>query len=807
MLGKTAMFTLTILLLASCLPTEISLQDENKGRVTSYRDSKTPSTQAAVHHSGLPIVDEILFKAYIGGSPEEAENIVDGFLAGETDWIEGPARIDLYENVTAAGHKVSSMDPEAEFQFILINCRDYKGWSGEPNFPLKDPDFRVALSYIYGMDQKQADIDSYYGIDWIYAIGNPVPPAQEPWYNESIQMPYTNWTEAWAILQSAGYYINQTEGWLYCNGIRIRDMIVSYAYGPLAYGPVGGFVEAFNDFVVTYLGANGPTMELVLYDIRVFLVDLFVNFEFDFAFLGLAGLGRYVDWLYDLLHSFNVRWWGWNMAGIIDPELDEWLEIIMTSLDVDEIIDAASKVQAKLVYELMPWIPVQSADSFCTTARDERGELMNVISMPNYGPINDWSYMTIHWKGEPNVTWPGGTVTTAIKNEPHTLNPYTDNTPSGWEMLSRTITSLTMLEPVNVKDMPFIATDWEIAHWTSIPELGIENGSMATFYLRQDVTWHDNEPVTAYDCVANMRVIREHKPARYSSTWQYLVYEEAEGPYKFNVYFSQPSVYYANFVARNSLLVPEHIIQLVEEQVDEGILESIFDWSPSNNTYEDLTGQPPPTEYTFLKQLVGCGPFVFDYYNRSQAEGRIERYQDFFVNAPVIGSVVGEWRVNPLTDYTYKSVVQNIAAKEANENGTLTDITVDIKIFEDDILTHEVDGLLLDLWNWTYLGLYTIESVTCGLHDITVEIYSHTDQTLLHSYTHAFTATKREDLTTYTGELLDFTVDMRDVGRAARAFGSRPGHTRWDQACDVNHDFKVDMRDIGNIARKFGWRC
>jgi hypothetical protein len=51
----------------------------------------------------------------------------------------------------------------------------------------------------------------------------------------------------------------------------------------------------------------------------------------------------------------------------------------------------------------------------------------------------------------------------------------------------------------------------------------------------------------------------------------------------------------------------------------------------------------------------------------------------------------------------------------------------------------------------------------------------------------------------------DYKVDMKDIGRAARAFGSYPGHERWDAVSDINVDYKVDMKDIGGIARQFGW--
>jgi hypothetical protein len=51
----------------------------------------------------------------------------------------------------------------------------------------------------------------------------------------------------------------------------------------------------------------------------------------------------------------------------------------------------------------------------------------------------------------------------------------------------------------------------------------------------------------------------------------------------------------------------------------------------------------------------------------------------------------------------------------------------------------------------------------------------------------------------------DGTVDMKDIGIAARAFGSEPGHERWNPDCDLNGDNLVDMRDIATVARNFGW--
>jgi parallel beta-helix repeat protein len=54
------------------------------------------------------------------------------------------------------------------------------------------------------------------------------------------------------------------------------------------------------------------------------------------------------------------------------------------------------------------------------------------------------------------------------------------------------------------------------------------------------------------------------------------------------------------------------------------------------------------------------------------------------------------------------------------------------------------------------------------------------------------------------------TVNMKDVGIAAKAFGTAPCDSRWNAIADVSGpvgtpDGSVDMRDIALIAKNFGW--
>lgn len=50
----------------------------------------------------------------------------------------------------------------------------------------------------------------------------------------------------------------------------------------------------------------------------------------------------------------------------------------------------------------------------------------------------------------------------------------------------------------------------------------------------------------------------------------------------------------------------------------------------------------------------------------------------------------------------------------------------------------------------------------------------------------------------------DGKVDIKDIARAARAFGAYPGDPRWDLECDINVDGKIDIKDVAAVAKNFG---
>lgn len=53
----------------------------------------------------------------------------------------------------------------------------------------------------------------------------------------------------------------------------------------------------------------------------------------------------------------------------------------------------------------------------------------------------------------------------------------------------------------------------------------------------------------------------------------------------------------------------------------------------------------------------------------------------------------------------------------------------------------------------------------------------------------------------------DGKVDGMDIALIIKAFGSSPGHPRWDSYLDVNNDGKVDIKDIALALKKYGKTC
>ena len=108
---------------------------------------------------------------------------------------------------------------------------------------------------------------------------------------------------------------------------------------------------------------------------------------------------------------------------------------------------------------------------------------------------------------------PGGALTIATISEPLTFNLAISNDASSSGVLGHLFEGLTLTSWLTDAVEPELAESWERS----------EDGLTWTFYLRQDVTWHDGEPFTAHDVdfTFNRIIYNDDIPASGRSTFEF----------------------------------------------------------------------------------------------------------------------------------------------------------------------------------------------------------------------------------------------------------------------------------------------
>jgi peptide/nickel transport system substrate-binding protein len=107
----------------------------------------------------------------------------------------------------------------------------------------------------------------------------------------------------------------------------------------------------------------------------------------------------------------------------------------------------------------------------------------------------------------------GGTFGEGMVGAPQYLNPLlSDNFPVDRELVSLIFDGLTRYDETG-RLVPALAQDWTVS----------EDGLTIRFALRQGVTWHDGEPVTAADVVFTYRLLQDEAfpgPPAVKALWQ-----------------------------------------------------------------------------------------------------------------------------------------------------------------------------------------------------------------------------------------------------------------------------------------------
>jgi len=799
----------------------------------------------------FPHIETIQYKVY-----DDVEAMTYAMLIDqEIEMMPGPSRNDLLKNVQAAGYN-QTIDPEASFGFMAIQCRDvYCSHAadgpagktpGETCQPLNNSAFRVALSYIWGMDYKWGHIYEYYQGPFAQALEAAVPPAQAVWYNNVDVMPDTDGDTAWAILINAGYTLGTggDDGYLLNpDGSRVRDIEVLYSTGHLNWEYIlGRFVAQVNDFFYNKGAVNGPNFILTDRDYLTLYYELMRFHDFDMLAFDITGLGTTPDWCYDFYHSTTIGEGEWNFCGFQNETMDNLLETMMFNPDYNTVKNAVWEMQRFFVWDWMPLFPVITGYAVTTW----HPKIDNFIGSP--GPGADQCYLNwrhVHWGPDTVFNEPPyeGRIGRGLEDEPDTLNPWNDNTESGRLILDGLCEPLMMPTPPDPSiDMPWLSYKSEV-EYINIPELEIVDGMKVTYYLRNDVYWQDTGaynggdtfifPFTADDCQFAFEMLKKWQVGKYERFWKTAVYSEAEDPYEFEVYFNATSLFYEDYPQIASFF-PKHIYYILDEMAEQtpgtsydkklvwdSFIPSEWDyqnWTTMAKTLWYISTRPKYSSYYYdwpgsgmaprdsnapQTAQVGIGAFVFDYYDNSTLVGQVHSSDVYWVDGPIKSVIDAPYvaivdKISYCIDdpIEYNVIISNYGYKV---DGELASKTVDVIVYEAGIVRHTVTDVQVNVFDWTTLGPYTISTLCLGAYNITVEILQ--DSTVIDTYTHIIHATVREDVD------VDFCISLLDVMAAASAFGSDPlyAYLRWDARCDIDGDFTIRAPDILSIALMYTW--
>ena len=204
----------------------------------------------------------------------------------------------------------------------------------------------------------------------------------------------------------------------------------------------------------------------------------------------------------------------------------------------------------------------------------------------------------------------GGVVQIPLATTPGSLNPILPSELASaiinWTMFS----PLTAINPWTKELEPYLAESWDVN----------ENLTVWTFYLREGVTWHDGEPLTADDVKFTFDRIRNPDEAATTlPDFSRVTGVEVVEPLTVRVTLEEPDAFFADRLALGgNEIIPKHILESYD------LLSEAVDF---------MTTSP-----------VGTGPFKM---RRAQQGSfyELEANEDFFLGRPFLDGLT--FRVVP----------------------------------------------------------------------------------------------------------------------------------------------------------------
>jgi peptide/nickel transport system substrate-binding protein len=358
-------------------------------------------------------------------------------------------------------------------------------------------------------------------------------------------------------------------------------------FDPIQYDMYTLIIDELESIGVQVDHVTGPFPQIVGATLR--------NHDFQMFPTGIgASLSRLDpdEFLYDFLHSDNAE--TSNFMEFTDDAYDEAVTAQRTTFDEEARRQQVYEAQ-RIQVEQAPLITFATTSTIAAYRSDR---FRNPTLVAGLGLHGFWSHLTIEPVGGAERL--RFVKTTDVGN----LNPLLGPSLDLWTY-DLIYDKLMQYDPETLRPTPWVAESVETVDDTTI---------VAT--LRDDVTWHDGEQLTAADVQFSYEYLREHSPT-YGSRIAVIDDMETAGDREVTFSLARPFAPIFGRIFASAPLLPEHVWSGVPGDVD---VDAATDWQ-----------NPDP---------VGSGPFRFESWQR-QEELRLTRFEDYFrpANVPAVSHV------------------------------------------------------------------------------------------------------------------------------------------------------------------------
>ncbi len=304
--------------------------------------------------------------------------------------------------------------------------------------------------------------------------------------------------------------------------------------------------------------------------------------DFDATILGWSGRTDRLDpqFFLSTLDSRQSNPGGNNPGGYENPEFDALFDQQSQAFDMDERQRIVQEMQ-ELYKPDAPLVVLFHRDEVVAFNHDA---FEGINPMAGEGLYSEWGPMEARPVGDRSILRIGG------PQEPDNLNPLASTSVWGWKWMRLYYDRLVRLS-ADVEPLPWAAESVE----------QVDDNTVAVT-LRQGMTFHDGEPVTAEDVAFTWNYYLDQDYSYFNSYLDALERAEQVDEYTVHFHLSEPSASFASISLSQIPILPKHLWEEIEDA-------------------STLSPSQIPT--------VGSGPFVHERFDRGEFMA-LSKFEDHF---------------------------------------------------------------------------------------------------------------------------------------------------------------------------------